>query len=340
MVVFRGTSEACPMSTNIQTSSSKISVLYPLRVTGTRLADNQISKVKDLLIDMQALDDYLTSAIDTARVNGIFKFSPTADWLTYPSSLDVASIFNILDNAIPDEKRLRDGTYADLTLRDWSDLVIRMRSQMAKLRSSLPPGNGGGIEYSDGKWYINGESFTLSDGFLGVRTANYSNIDATLGTKISQHSVNLSYARKMVELISDMSVKHAISVHAGVKHKSKDDLEKLLTKNQLTLDNLVSLEVSVPTGGIFATTQKKIDEEKKKATPESAADVSVEISKDDYVDMITVAKSIFDNLNSKSQIEQLGMDSLLNQRKNILEGMSSYIKSEFDLQSKIIKYIK
>lgn len=283
--------------------------LTGLSVTGTGLSANGVQVVREQTQQAEALAAAILAAIERARSKGLTSFAAFDGVLAPPEGMDLwqmAEVFGrVLGMVDPG-----DGERA-LSLSEWSEAAMSLQRDAASRQSRLAPGQGGGIQYADGRWYINGQAFTLAESFLALRMANYSTMDRFLVDQMNRTNLNTMTARKMVGLLSDLNASYANRGGSSGTFAVSTDLLPLLTQHGLTLDELARWGERTAGGGQFASVLA------------SSADA---LSASSFAALITEAKSIFELINAENQVSQVRLDSVVNARDNVINGLNVFMK--------------
>ncbi len=290
--------------------------LYRLNVTGTGLSGAQSAEVTDQARQELEIASAILQAIVQARSSGQSSFTPS-EGLQPPAGMtpqDLDAVFQrVLGMNYQGVPGLTDGDRA-LSLGEWSDAAMALQRDAAGLSSRLAPGQGGGVQYADGHWYINGQTYTLAESFLALRVSSYSAMDLYLSDQMNRTQNNASTARKLVGLLSDLNVTFATRGGSSGSYSVSTDLVAALGQHDLNLANLAQWGAKVAGGGNFA------------AVAAASASGRDAVSGSEFASLITEAKAVFDSINAENQVSQVRLDSVVNARDNVINGLNQFMK--------------
>lgn len=306
------------------TVSSFASVVHPgvyrVSVTGIGLSE---SAQAALAVDLQAqqdLIDGMVRALHAARAAGEAGFLPSLSRIALPDGMSEAELNALFTSVVGRPFFGPEGVtpgFGQLSLSQWSDAVLLLQRDAAAKASRLGPGSGGGIQYADGAWFINGQRYTLTESFLALRVANFTNMDAQLAEHMNKSNINAITARKLLGLVADLNRTFGANGGKDGSYTVTDDLLPVLEDNGLTLADLASWGGSVAASSYFASVLASY-----------TSNANAAISGEDFGSLITETKSIFDATNADNQVSQLRMESLVNARENLLRGLTNYLKGD------------
>ena len=300
--------------------------LYRLAVTGSGLDVVAAADTETRAQYSAALADAIVAAIARARARGLDAFAPGDTSLFAPVGVPPASLATLFSDVVGVPYRGTPGQtpgYRALALSEWSDAALALRGEAAALRSRLAPGQGGGLNHADGYWYVNGQRYTLAESFLALRFSSYTAVDAYLADTLNRANLNTTAARKLVATVRDLNASYASSGGSNGTY-SAQGLVDLLARNGLTLGDVAAWGERVSGGGNFAA-----------VLGDYAASNGAAIDASRYAELITEGKAIFDAFNADNQVSQLRLDSVVNQRQNIVNGMSSFLQGYTNQQATI-----
>lgn len=290
--------------------------LYQLHVTGSGLSGSQSTQVADQARQQNEMAQAILQAIARARASGLSSFE-LAEGLQPPAGMTVLQMDAVFQRVLgmhyQQEPGNAEGPRA-LSLSEWSDAAMALQRDAAGLSSRLAPGRGGGVHYADGRWYINGQAYTLAESFLAMRVSSYSAMDLYLSDQMNRTQSNASAARKLVGLLADLNATFAARGASSASYSTATDLVTLLGRHELTLADVAQWGSRVVGGGNFATVL---------AASSNGQDV---IAGSDYAALITEAKAVFDAINAENQVAQVRLDSLINARENVINGLNQFMK--------------
>jgi hypothetical protein len=331
-----------PVSTTALASTYRPGLLAT-DVTGIGLSGTAVTQLQQELEQAQALMDAIKQAVIKARASVVNAFTPDSTFLDIPSELSTTTrlhngvsmstldflfsevIGRPFENLPPSSSRagLYAGlpNYGQLGLQDWSDAAQKIEQYMAKARSRLPAGLGGGITMDQGVWYVNGERFNMAELFVAVRMGNFVNTEAQMSRAVEQVNTNNGFARDVLGMIVDMTrirAKRAREVpNADIRTFNAqtdfvDVIEQSRNGKAHTLDEMETLGGRFPSSSIKAAAE--------------AYRNGTTLTLVEYVGVIDEMRKLFDTLNAENQVAQLKTESIQNVRSNILESISSMLK--------------
>jgi hypothetical protein len=331
-----------PLSTTAPASTYRAGLLAT-EVTGIGLSGNALTQLQAELEQAQDLLSAITQAVNKARVAAVNAFTPDSTWVDIPqelstttrlhngvsmSTLDflfaevIGRPFENLSNSSP-RSSLYTGlpSYGALNLHEWSDAAQKLEQYMAKARSRLPAGLGGGITMDQGVWYVNGERFNMAELFVAIRMGNFVNTEAQMSRSIQQVNTNNAFARDVLSMVVDMTRIRAQKAREVPNKDVRtfdpatdfvDVIEKTRNGQARSLDQLEKL------GSKFTNSSIK--------TAANAYRSGTTLTLVEYVGAIDEMRKLFDTLNAENQVAQLKTEAIQNVRSNILESIASTLK--------------
>lgn len=288
--------------------------LYAMQVTGTGLSAAGADGVAQQAEQNAALAAGILDAIQQARASGMMSFAPQEGLLPPPVGMTLAQMEDAFDRVLglPYLGVLgQTPGYRALSLSEWSDAAMALQRDAASLSSRLAPGQGGGVHYAEGRWYINGKTYTLAESFLAMRVSSYSAMDQYLADQMNRANVNTVAARKVIGLLSDLNATYASRGGDEGTYSLSAHLQPLLVQRDLSLADVAKWGQRVTGGGHFASVQSGSQDGISAAT---------------YADLIKEAKAIFESINAENQVSQVRLDSMVNARDNVISGLNAFMK--------------
>ena len=319
------------MGTLVSSGSTAHTGLYRLGVTGTGLDAASTADTRAQVSVRERVADAIIEAMREARTRGVMSFSASSGILSIPAGVTAAQMDALLEEFLGAPSQTEDGLTAEgqSSLAQWSDTAIALRNSAASLASRLSPGQGGGVHYADGRWYINGQPYTLAESFLALRVSTYSSLDQYLAEQMNKANSNAIVARRLLGLVSDLNARYAARDGSAGSYDIQADVVDLLADNGLSLNELASWGTRVSGGGNFAT-----------VADAHLSGSSAALSATTYAALITEAKALFDATNAENQVGQVRMDGVVNARQNVVDGMSSFMKGYDAQQSSLARMLK
>jgi hypothetical protein len=301
-------------------------------------ADAQALKAKT--DQAMALAEAIKSAIATARSQGATSFRPSSNLLTLPEGMTTAQRDELFT--------VRAGQNFDggaLSLKEWSDAAQALESWAGGARSTLPPALGGGIQFVNGLWYVNGSSLTLSEVYLANRVNLYNEMDNLLTQSLNViaannqlvHTINgglKDFSEKLQKWVGSYSDNNPNSEHAT--HAAwwliGDSVRGIDTTDNTTSDTVIntpwitqwlgfvkwskSTYGSDAIGGRFSTTTA------------TSADFAKLLGRADALKLRDEMQAYVDSKSADNQVAQTRTESIFTTRANLLEGMGAFMKGQ------------
>jgi hypothetical protein len=300
--------------------------LYAQSVDGLGLDGVSLQALRDHRANVAALGQGIREALERARNQGLSAFAPdtgTLQVLSVSSSALRDLFTSVLEAPYSKADEAPDvPDYGAWTLAEWSEAEETLAIEQARLDSMLPPGLGGGPQHARGRWYVNGEPFTMAELFLTVRLGNVGNIDQALASDLNTLIANTELARSVMAVMSDMmrrrDKREAEAADAGASNPHYIailDFTPFVESAGLTLDYLQRLALQFKgASSVLAAVCAEVQQNS-----------GATIVSSNYDDALTELQSMFDSINSQNDIKKLRVDSLHNNRMNMLQGLSEYL---------------
>jgi hypothetical protein len=317
---------------------SGASSLYTSELTGTNLGATEADTLKEKTDQALALAMSIREAIAAARSSGAVSFRPNDERLVLPEGLT---------------DTLRDELFADrigrnfgggaLSLQQWAEAANALEAWAGKARSTLPPALGGGIQFVNGLWYVNGGSLTLSEVYLANRVNIYSQMDNLLTQSLNSIAANNDLVRTLSGGLAHLSekIQKWVSSLAGdnaatssVRHGMAYLIGDTVINGTSTETDLVTqpwpkewhtfvkwAKANNPDG----ITAKFRDQEPLTLSP-VFDDFS--LNRADAILFRDELQSFIDSKSADNQVAQMRTESVFTQRANVLEGLGSFMKSQ------------
>lgn len=279
-----------------------------------------------LLLDLaQAME----AAITTARRQGLAAFSPErSDLLKLPAGLGDDRRDALFQQLFGVSYLPQPGDSAqdrEIGLVQWSDAALELGRLAAQARSRLAPGQGGGITYADGAWFVNGVRYSLQELTLAVRVGSYTSVDFFLQEALNRANTNAMTARKLLALLSDMNRSFSTSGKSA-SYSIQSQYKALVEKQGWTLDQLADWGAKVALSSYAQSTRDS-----------HLADANASLSGENYGNLIAEVKAIFDATNAENQVGQLRLDGVINVRDNVVSGLGSFLKGELNSRATVAR---
>ena len=163
-------------------------------MNGTGLTTAQLA---DVNADIIAATTVATALIDS--IKGMVKTGKTSFSLSdlNPAYFGLPDVGSAGNNAISWASFISEVTgddisaTKDLSLNDWRRVAAELQdyaSQQASRRN--PSGAGGGVKTVNGHWYVNGQQLSLLDAYMAIRVNQVANFDDSLNIYIAELNNN------------------------------------------------------------------------------------------------------------------------------------------------------
>lgn len=288
-------------------------------VVGTGLSSAQQTTVKTRAAAQEAIALAIVQAMDRARSAGLSSFRPSDP-----------QIF-LLPGDIP--STVRDAAFADvvgrawsgseLSLAQWAEAANRLLQASARDRSSLPPANGGGVHNVNGTWYVNGQAFSLGELFVATRVNTYGALDALLQGSLNTIAANnrlvnrLDATLEAGRALNSGNPRALVATYATYQTGRVWDAAYLLPDAvDWTVVRSLALAVIGP-NSVLA----------------SAMTADSTLSGDNWKQAMEELSTLISSKTADNQIAQQRMESVMNVRSNLLDGLSNLLKGQQNMAS-------
>jgi hypothetical protein len=220
-------------------------------------------------------------------------------------------------------------TGSAMTLQQWSQAVDTLEAYAARQASSLPPGQGGGAKYYGGTWYLNGEPISFAMLFVASRVNTYDALDTLMASSLSTIAANNRLVHRLGEMLKAgraLTQENAFDFAARegfyqAGHTWDDYYPRPDALHWSTLFNLASSIIG----------------------PSSKLALGIQngnwMSPEDWKTAMDELSTIMDSKTADNQIAQLRMESVMNSRANLLDGLSSFMKGQQNAGSSVSRNI-
>jgi hypothetical protein len=186
---------------------------------------------------------------------------------------------------------------------EWRRVAADLQDYAAKEASKRAPADGGGIKNINGHWFVNGQQVALLDVYMAVRVNQVANFDDSLNIYIEELNSNNTLVKQ-----------------------ANDWLAKLRSLKPADTSNTVSWADVTNKGLQWSSTFNQAN-----YTPQSVFMPNANTSTGNYqrVDTwIEEVKSYVDSKDSDNQTVQQKLEQMTNRRSEVLEGLTSFVKSQ------------
>ena len=289
---------------------------YANPATGTDLPANQVVDVKVKVQAASKLAQAIRSAMASAQLSRSTAFQPNSAFLTLPADLSSQTRGTLFNDVL-------EHAYAGsaLTLQQWSQAVDKLEAYAARQASSLPPSEGGGAKYYGGVWYLNGEAISFAMLFVASRVNAYDALDTLLSGSLNTIAANSNAIHAAPDLLKKMRSFLESNSWTGTDQFPGDvNLNKAWGEyGGLKLTGFAAWEKANYSNGLVSLSDN----------------YDGKFSKDEYTTLIERVQTYFDSKTADNQIAQLRMESVMNSRANLLDGMSSFMKGQQNAGSSV-----
>lgn len=291
----------------------------PTPVAGTGLSTAQQATVKTRLAAQESIAQAILQAMARARGAGLTAFRPSdTQVLVMPGGISDA----VRDAAFADVVG-RAWSGSELSLAQWAEAANSLLQASARDRSSLPPGNGGGVNAANGTWYVNGQAFSLGELFVATRVNTYATLDALLQGSMNTIAANnrlvnrLNATLEAGRTLSSGNPRALVATYATFQAGRVWDPAYLLPDSvDWTVVRSLALAV-VGSNSVLASS----------LTADST------LSGENWKQALEELSAVISSKTADNQIAQQRMESVMNVRTNLLDGLSNLLKGQQNMAS-------
>lgn len=288
-------------------------------VAGTGLSPAQQAAVKTRVAAQDAIAQAILQAISRARSAGLNAFRPSDAQVFYPP----AGVSDSLRDAAFAEVVGRAWSGSELSLAQWAEAANRLTQASARERSNLPPGQGGGVNSANGTWYVNGQAFSLGELFVATRVNTYGALDALLQGSMNTIAANNRLVNRLDatlaagRALNSGNPRALVATYATYQSGRLWDGAFLLPDGvDWTVVRSLALAVVGP-NSVLASAM--------------AADST--LSGDNWKQAMEELSTVISAKTADNQIAQQRMESVMNVRSNLLDGLSNLLKGQQNMAS-------
>jgi hypothetical protein len=185
----------------------------------------------------------------------------------------------------------------------WRQVAAQLQDYAAKEASKRAPSDGGGIKNINGHWYINGQQVALLDVYMAVRVNQVANFDDSLNIYIEELNSNNTLVKQANDWLAKLrSLKPAdTTTQVTWSQVTTKGLEWRSTFNQA---NYTPQSVFMPNANTTTGNYQRVDT------------------------WIEEVKAYVDAKDSDNQTVQQKLEQMTNRRSEVLEGLTSFVKSQ------------
>lgn len=323
---------------------------YAEQVSGVGLSDAELLAAQDQRALAQDLELAIRDAMANARLAGESAFEPDSALLVLQNQDDayrdrVRLLFAELLNTpftAEDEQLYPDlMPYGPLSLAQWSAVEQQLSAYSARLTSSFAPGDGGGVEYARGQWYINGQTYSLADLVLTIRLGNLNGLDSMLQSDLNTMVANTTLARQLMAITGDMKWRRAqqeLDVANAITNADQAD-------TPVIFDAVTDYESYVDAAGLSSEALAELGLRfKGESSALFYANLQVlqngTLTEAEYGDTINELQSLFDSINSENDVKRVMIETRQNERTNMLSSMSNFYKGASDVAEEVARTLQ
>lgn len=292
--------------------------LYAVDGTGLGYDETGVAQVSEELGFVRDLQKAISLAMANARGQGLNSFAPDEGILQLPQGMSSALRDRLFEEVMGTSYTSVNVAAGQRNLEFWSDAIEALVQHGAKKASTLPPAEGGGPQYANGHWFVNGEPYTLSELFLAVRMGSFQQMDNYVSLEVGTQSANAMLARKILTLLGEMKKVFSQGNTSNGTYNLGTHYKSLLDQAGITLDDMSLLGQKTTASTSQCAT----------AAASYTANNSATMTGTDYGALVDEVRAVFDATNSNNQVQQIRVESAMNSRTNILEGMTAFLKGQ------------
>ena len=189
-----------------------------------------------------------------------------------------------------------------LTPSEWRRVAGDLQDYAAKEASKRNISNSGGIKNVNGHWYINGQEVALLDVYMAVRVNQVSNFDDSINIYIQELNTNNTLVKQANDWLSKL---RALKPADTTTQVSWTDVTGKSTQWKATFSATYSPEnVFMPNANRTTGNYQRVET------------------------WIEEVKTYVDTKDSDNQTVQQKLEQMSNRRGEVLEGLTSFVKSQ------------
>jgi hypothetical protein len=273
-------------------------------MNGLSLTDAQSTLVTENKTRAELIANQLLSAIK-ASVNQDWSQFSLYDFVTDDTVADQSRTATLTDWTAFLKKSVGVEVSATKPLSpgEWRQVASQLQDFAAKEASKRSPADGGGIKNVNGHWFINGQQVALLDVYMAVRVNQVANFDDSLNIYIEELNSNNTLVKQANDWLAKLrSLKPAdTTTQVTWAQVTTKGLEWSSTFNQA---NYTPQSVFMPNANTTTGTYQRVDT------------------------WIEEVKSYVDAKDSDNQTVQQKLEQMTNRRSEVLEGLTSFVKSQ------------
>ena len=193
----------------------------------------------------------------------------------------------------------------ELSLGEWRRVAAELQNHASQQASKRDPdGEGGGIKAINGNWFINGQEVSLLDAYMAVRVNQVANFDDSLNIYINELNATNTLIKAANEWLALLRA----------KKPAADDVDGTITAAEIQafvdkwdLDPIATFHQDSETWNGGAWTRKGFKK---------------------FDSQIDTVKGFIDGKDTDNQTVQQKLEQMTNRRSEVLDGLTSFAKSQ------------
>jgi hypothetical protein len=186
---------------------------------------------------------------------------------------------------------------------EWRQVAAQLQDFAAKEASKRSPADGGGIKNVNGHWFINGQQVALLDVYMAVRVNQVANFDDSLNIYIEELNSNNTLVKQANDWLAKLRSLKPADTTTQVTWTQVTD-KGLLWSSTFNQANYTPQSVFMPNANTTTGNYQRVDT------------------------WIEEVKSYVDAKDSDNQTVQQKLEQMTNRRSEVLEGLTSFVKSQ------------
>ncbi len=278
----------------------------PMDGTGLSATDLQFVNFR-ITVNTTLASDIL-KAVNGAVNSGRTAFSledlyPTGS--TTPGNLNLTNIANHLSVV-----GLTLDKSTALSLTAWRKIATDLENDAALQASKRSVTSGGGVKSVNGKWYVNGQEVSLLDVYMAVRVNQVSNFDDSLALYMNELTQNNNLVKAANDWLARLRALKPDDTSSRVPFAS---INGIATSFSSTYGYFPSQFMPVAWGNLYPS-----------GVPHTGGNY-LYLTFDTWIEE---CKQYVSQKDTDNQIAQQKLEQMTNRRSEVLDGLTSFIKSQ------------
>lgn len=294
-------------------------------LAGTQLPAHQQTAIGEELQAGKAIAAAIRQSLAQARGDGVRAFRPAdAQAFRLPEGVSNTERDRIFNEIIG-----RPWSGSEMTLTDWAMAVQRIDQWIGRSQSMLSPGSGGGVQNVGGQWYVNGEAYSMAELFTATRVNTYNALDDLLNDSLNSISANNRLVNRLTEVlkagraISSGWARELIAGNAFFETGHLWDSTKVRAGAVHWNEVKAMADAVLGPGSVLANSITQ--------NWDSGGTIGGETWKTAMDQLSTLIES----KTADNQVAQQRMESVMNVRSNLLDGLGSMLKGQQNMNSSL-----